>query len=994
MSKRKCVVAECHLEDRKANLITYFRFPADPTRCKQWILNCNRPDLLKHSPQELSSGPFFVCSSHFSEENISKKNPKRVFLHSVPTVFPTRTPKNKDEGSPVLPPFKKIKIGQPYVHLTKIPIEETSTYNKGIKSTPEKFNLPKKQTSDVIKQIKGPSNTTIPVVKIPEQKPIKAATPRQVANLNNSMNNIIQIVDVSGKSQPTLIQISGTHSKNITPALVTQITQALNSKTILMPQQIVKPVASPFPQPKQIVVKKPVANIDLTVDDEPISNDKIIPNQSVNKLCVVPQCTQTYPKCHFLAPQDKFLLELWRICLLNSKLASGDSVCDEHFLDLDIFRVESEHKLFLKKHALPAINKKDIHSACIVPFCKNQKHLDSGDNLYPVPFWDALFGNWTKTVAHLKNTDRSNLIKYRICSRHFSKLNSGKHSELMPDKYLPPDIYLDLLKQWKEKPIDSQTSDIDVQYGCAYWQCTLKTKRFYKLPIASIQLCQAWLTLCKRGDILQNSVFEIEKILRKSPGVCYTHYHEILNTLVQSDYLFDEQFSKKPMVGKLPSVTLPRQHIPAAPAETNASAEYTSKYVPSKEYCAYVNCATHVKTQYVKKYKFPVNEKLLQEWSDAAGIDSKDPIKYDFLFICGKHFNLEQYTDRGTLKRNSIPVNHTEYIDPNANSCNAHWLKKQWQTKKKVIDEKVPVVRESNQCSNCDGIGVVYGSDGSESAYCYSCSGSGKIGKATNLITLTEPSTSAKIQETSAEPQLPAKPQFPTKQEVMEFYGEKCCLSHCSSLATTHQLYPFPSCAENYKFLLWIKAVTNCSNIKPVHNDPNHFVSFKKKKICDKHFEEKYFDLINGRRKLKSDAVPTLHLLKEEKDPHVVKDQEIKWESCVAEQDTSRAFIKGHAILKENSIVFQTIEKVLNFGAGCPKKGLNRFPYNVYSLPRGESRLLKEYVAPGHHFQIHTAVVIDDDSDVEAETVDMIYEAMMENNFHKYDDVKKKLRIS
>ncbi|XP_007259509.3 uncharacterized protein si:dkey-250d21.1 isoform X1 [Astyanax mexicanus] len=89
-----CAAAECKQSTTQPN-VSFFRFPLDAERCKQWVGNCGRPDLQKKSPEYLHRH-FKLCSKHFEASFINKESQLKCVLKddAVPTIFQSKT--NKD----------------------------------------------------------------------------------------------------------------------------------------------------------------------------------------------------------------------------------------------------------------------------------------------------------------------------------------------------------------------------------------------------------------------------------------------------------------------------------------------------------------------------------------------------------------------------------------------------------------------------------------------------------------------------------------------------------------------------------------------------------------------------------------------------------------------------------------------------------------------------------------------------------------------------------
>ncbi|XP_051972780.1 52 kDa repressor of the inhibitor of the protein kinase-like [Xyrauchen texanus] len=82
-----CAAANCKPSTDQSN-VSFFRFPLDPDRCKQWVGNCRRPDLESKTPAFLHSH-YKLCSKHFETTVICQQSDLKSALKddAVPTIF-------------------------------------------------------------------------------------------------------------------------------------------------------------------------------------------------------------------------------------------------------------------------------------------------------------------------------------------------------------------------------------------------------------------------------------------------------------------------------------------------------------------------------------------------------------------------------------------------------------------------------------------------------------------------------------------------------------------------------------------------------------------------------------------------------------------------------------------------------------------------------------------------------------------------------------------
>uniref|UniRef100_A0A8C2JKC5 THAP-type domain-containing protein n=1 Tax=Cyprinus carpio TaxID=7962 RepID=A0A8C2JKC5_CYPCA len=72
-----CAAANCKQSTDQSN-VSFFRFPQDPVRCKQWVGKCHRPDLETKTPEDLHSN-YRLCSKHFETSMICQQVSLRGF---------------------------------------------------------------------------------------------------------------------------------------------------------------------------------------------------------------------------------------------------------------------------------------------------------------------------------------------------------------------------------------------------------------------------------------------------------------------------------------------------------------------------------------------------------------------------------------------------------------------------------------------------------------------------------------------------------------------------------------------------------------------------------------------------------------------------------------------------------------------------------------------------------------------------------------------------
>ncbi|XP_052463985.1 uncharacterized protein LOC128021096 isoform X1 [Carassius gibelio] len=92
----RCAAANCEQSTDQSN-VSFFRFPLDPVRCKQWVGKCQRPDLETKTPEDLHRN-YKLCSKHFETSMICQQIFQMSVLKddAVPTVFSFAT--NQDNS--------------------------------------------------------------------------------------------------------------------------------------------------------------------------------------------------------------------------------------------------------------------------------------------------------------------------------------------------------------------------------------------------------------------------------------------------------------------------------------------------------------------------------------------------------------------------------------------------------------------------------------------------------------------------------------------------------------------------------------------------------------------------------------------------------------------------------------------------------------------------------------------------------------------------------
>ncbi|TDH04617.1 hypothetical protein EPR50_G00134720 [Perca flavescens] len=89
-----CAAANCNYQQGESeNSPPLFSFPLDPERCKQWLNNCQRPDLASEPPEQLHK-LYRLCAKHFEPAVIAHQSASSFVLtdDAVPTIFDLTMP--------------------------------------------------------------------------------------------------------------------------------------------------------------------------------------------------------------------------------------------------------------------------------------------------------------------------------------------------------------------------------------------------------------------------------------------------------------------------------------------------------------------------------------------------------------------------------------------------------------------------------------------------------------------------------------------------------------------------------------------------------------------------------------------------------------------------------------------------------------------------------------------------------------------------------------
>lgn len=125
-----------------------------------------------------------------------------------------------------------------------------------------------------------------------------------------------------------------------------------------------------------------------------------------------------------------------------------------------------------------------------------------------------------------------------------------------------------------------------------------------------------WLELSFRELILQQDKNKVQKFLTTSSGLCPEHHLYILQYLEPNKKKLKLlEYGVSSVIDQLPLLAGPiklQSILKKVPHKVQHVKTPTIKhYLPWREYCAFINCATHIKFDTrVKKFKFPTDSQL------------------------------------------------------------------------------------------------------------------------------------------------------------------------------------------------------------------------------------------------------------------------------------------------------------------------------------------------------------------------------------------------
>ena len=96
---QRCAAYNCDNNRFDNPELSFFRFPKDEQRCKRWVINSRREDLLGKSSDALFKGGTVLCANHFetSQFTSTKKTLKRG--KAIPTLFNVKNKPQRIEST-------------------------------------------------------------------------------------------------------------------------------------------------------------------------------------------------------------------------------------------------------------------------------------------------------------------------------------------------------------------------------------------------------------------------------------------------------------------------------------------------------------------------------------------------------------------------------------------------------------------------------------------------------------------------------------------------------------------------------------------------------------------------------------------------------------------------------------------------------------------------------------------------------------------------------
>lgn len=106
---KTCSMSGCHNTHQRCPTLSFFRFPKELSRAKEWLNICDRPDLLRRVDLgEININNYYVCETHFPNQILDYATRKIL----IKTALPLTLAETK------LLPFTAGLMMNPFNHLT------------------------------------------------------------------------------------------------------------------------------------------------------------------------------------------------------------------------------------------------------------------------------------------------------------------------------------------------------------------------------------------------------------------------------------------------------------------------------------------------------------------------------------------------------------------------------------------------------------------------------------------------------------------------------------------------------------------------------------------------------------------------------------------------------------------------------------------------------------------------------------------------------------
>lgn len=171
MGKKHCAAINCSNNSKAFPNLHFFRFPKEETRCRRWIINTRREDLLDKTAV-YCYGNLTLCEKHFEDVNFMNANTRnRITKQAVPTLFDLPNEPKRLTLKRSLPKKTTQHEDQKRAKKKKVKIEETQSYIHQLKKRPGRKSLyGKSQEVLLLKRALHAKNQALRVLRKKEEK--------------------------------------------------------------------------------------------------------------------------------------------------------------------------------------------------------------------------------------------------------------------------------------------------------------------------------------------------------------------------------------------------------------------------------------------------------------------------------------------------------------------------------------------------------------------------------------------------------------------------------------------------------------------------------------------------------------------------------------------------------------------------------------------------------------------------------------------------------